>query len=499
MFVRRVMHARPGSRSATTRTRRTGLRAGCLAAVLAACAATSAAQVRELDASRAVQQHPGDAPALVGAVDAIAHRWIDEKGVAGMSIAVVRDGELLILKGYGKAHVELDVDTPERAVYEIASESKTFTAVAILRLVEQGKLSLDDSLIEHLPGVFPDAVARRVSIRQLLTHSSGIYEYMALPEYEALVTQALPRERVVPLIAAQPFSFEPGAAQAYSNSGFLVLGLVIEKITGKSWGKHIEEDIFPAAGMRDSRASWNRQVVPRLATGYEFSDEGGLRRAEHHEPEWFHGNGGLRSTAGDMAAWMERLHNGKILGAAAYRELTTPGKLSDGTPLRYGLGLAVDQPVLGHRVFRHGGTFPGYTSYAAYLPDRKVTVVVLINTKRPELDEDSIPSEIIKIMVGDKSPTLPDVKEGSQEYVGKYRASVLRSKRELVIGIDSNGRLTAMVEAWGEAPRPLRYAGGETFTGGWVDYVFFREAGAVVGVRRISGDWNVAFERDPPH
>lgn len=431
---------------------------------------------------------------LPAAIDAIANRWIDTKNVSGMSIAVVRDGKVLVTKPYGKAHAELGVPTPDRAVYEIASEAKTFTAAAVMKLAERGKLRLEDTLYSHLPGVIPDAVARRVTLRQLLMHTSGIFEYTAIPEYEALAPQAQPRERLVELIAAKPPAFEPGTAQSYSNSGYLLLGLVVEKVSGKPWGRFIEQEIFPLAGMRDSRASWNMEVVPGMVTGYEYDDERGLRRAPHHEPEWIHGNGGLRSTAGDMARWMQALHGGKVLGGAAYREMTTPGKLADGTPLRYGLGIVVNQPLLGHRVYRHGGTFPGYTGYTAYLPEHKLAISVLVNTTRPNLDEDSIASEIVQHLLGDRS-NMREVPFSAADYVGEYRGKVLRSNRALTIGVDAEGRLTAAVLEWSEEPRALKSIGDDRFTAGWLDYMFVRENGAIVAVRRITSDMHILFER----
>ena len=206
MFVRQSLRALRPSLVLRNSVNVFAVRASCLAAVFAACITTSFAHAREPDDPDAKDQSHRRASDLPTAVDAIAKRWIDEKGVVGMSVAVVQNGQTLLLKGYGKAHVELDVPTPERAVYEIASEAKTFTAVAILRLVEQGKLSLDDSLIRHLPGVLPDETARKVSIRQLLTHTSGVHEFTAIPAWEALAPQALPQEQLVrPLGCALSF------------------------------------------------------------------------------------------------------------------------------------------------------------------------------------------------------------------------------------------------------------------------------------------------------
>jgi CubicO group peptidase (beta-lactamase class C family) len=466
--------ARPG--------RRTSL---LTAAILAALTCTAGA---------ADAQPPGRA-AVAARTDSIAARWIAEGRVAGMSIAVVRGRDTLVFKGYGRANLELDVPTPGRALYEIGSDAKTFTAAAILRLAEQGRLSLDDPLETHLPGVIPADIARRVTLRHMLTHTSGIRDYGAIPEFDPLAPQDLPQDTLVRLIAAQPLNFEPGTAQAYSNSAYLLLGLVIQRVTGKSWEEYVEQELFPRAGMTDSRASRNRELVPRLTTPYQRDEEWGLRRATYHAFEWIHGNGGIFSTTGDMIAWMQALHGGRILGPAAYREMLTPGTLADGSPLQYGKGIVVGSRM-GYRALYHGGTFPGYISHNVYFPEHALYISVLINSEGG-FDEDAVAREILAGMLDDRAAKPGPWQGRAADYTGTYRANVLRSRRTLTIAADSAGQLTVTVQGSGEIRR-LEHVEGDRFTLGWADFTFVRDGGRVAHVRWTTEVSNVLYDREPP-
>ncbi len=435
-----------------------------------------------------------DRARIASFTDSVAQSWVDSGRAAGMSIVVVRGRDTLVFRGYGRANLELDVPTPERAVYEIASDAKTFTAAAILQLVEQGRLALDDPLERHLPGVLPNDIGRKVTIRHMLTHTSGIRDFGVIPEFDALAPQHLAQDTLVKLIAAQPLNFEPGTAQSYSNSAYLLLGHVIARVSGKSWEAYLEQELFPRAGMVDSRASRNREIVPRLTTPYQRDEEKGLQRAVYHAFEWIHGNGGIFSTAGDMTAWMQALHGGRILGPAAYREMVTPGTLADGTPLIYGKGIVAGSR-LGHRAFYHGGTFPGYISHNVYLPDDSLTISTLFNSEGG-FDEDAVAREILALMLDDRSQKPQPFTGTAVEYTGTYRANVLRSRRALTIATDSAGRLT--VSGDGRDFRLLEYLGGDRFTVGWADFAFIRSGGRVVGVRWTTEVSNALYEREPP-
>jgi len=428
--------------------------------------------------------------AVERASDQAADQWL-EKGIAGFSVAILQDGKLVLEKSYGKGYIELDTATPRDAVYEIASDAKPFTAAAILRLAGEGRLALDDPLAKHLPDALPIQVGQRITLRQMLTHTSGVPEFTVVPAFDALASQNVQPEAVLALVRDQPLAFEPGAAQAYSNTGYLLLAMLVKKLTGQAWGDYIEREIFAPLGMRGSRASLNQEIVPGLVMPYELN-EGKLVRAPYHAYELIHGNAGLRSTARDMATWVNALHTGKVLDRALYREMTTPGRLADGTPLRYGLGLVVADRVAGHRAYFHGGTFPGYMSYSAYLPEQRIAIAVLTNTTGP-FSEDAIASDILVRLIGDARTPVKPHPLPLAEYVGEYVANV-RSRRTMQVTL-KDGRLFAIVEPWDTGPREFVPIAPDRFTSDWIDLRFLRRDGRIVGVVRSSQVSVVAFER----
>jgi CubicO group peptidase (beta-lactamase class C family) len=294
-----------------------------------------------------------------------------------------------------------------------------------------------------------------------------------MPETETMNGRPTPHDSVVARFAARPFAFEPGTAEVYSNSGYFLLGLIIEKVSGLSYEKYVQQNLFDRAAMRDSRYCSNTDVVPRRAHGYDF-DEGRLTLAKYLDFTWPYAAGALCSTAGDLAAWTRALHGGMLLGPAAYRELITPGTLTDGTPLRYAKGLAVDS-VVGHRAMYHGGGIPGFLTQLAYFPDDSLTVAVLVNSAGP-VDPEAIARSIVALVLGDRS-RVEIFKGAAADYVGEYRG--LGRGRELVLKVRADSATGLTLQFRDLPPSPLVYAGGETFRVGSARYTFVREAGRV--------------------
>jgi CubicO group peptidase (beta-lactamase class C family) len=436
-------------------------------AALTFCALPAGAQVADRARAAAV-------------VDSIANAALATGQAAGLSIAVVRGRDTVVLKGYGKADLELDVATPDRAVYEIGSVTKQFTAAAIMQLVEQGKLSLDDEITKHLPS-YPTQ-GRTITVRRLLDHTSGIKGYTELPEFGAIATRALPRDTLVALFSGRPFDFAPGAAQAYNNSAYFLLGLIIEKVGGQPYATYVKEQLFARAGMADSRYCSNDEVVPRRAHGYQPGPGAqGLRRAGYIDHTWPYAAGSLCSTAGDLVAWTRALHGGRILGPAAYREFLTPGRLGDGTPLRYAMGLFVNDSIGGHLAIHHGGDIPGFSTNLAYVPADSMIVAVLMNTGGP-VRPDAVTQAIVVALLGDRTPKPLAWKGRAADYAGEYRG--IGRGREQVIAIAADGAARGMtVRVNGGPAQPLAFLGGETFGRGPVRYTFLREGGRVTKVR----------------
>lgn len=425
------------------------------------------------------------------AIDSIADAALNSGHAAGITIGVVRGRDTLVLRGYGKADLELDVPTPDRAVYEIGSVTKQFTAAAILQLVAQHKMSLDDPVTKYFP-TYP-MHGYTLTVRRLMDHTSGIRGYTEIPEFNAIMARSLPRDSVVAMFSARPFDFPPGDAMAYSNSAYFLLGLIIEKVSGQTYEQYLRQHLFEPAGMHDTRYCSNSAVVPRRAHGYDFQNDT-LRLAAYIDMVWPYSAGALCSTAGDLIAWLQALHGGRLLDAASYHEMITPGTLNDGTPIRYAKGLALDS-VDGHRRVSHGGGIPGFLTQLSYFPDDSMIVAVLVNTAGP-VSPEAITRSIVDVVLG-VQPRPPVAFHGKlQDYVGAYTGVARGGKRTVHVAVDSTGQ--HLVFRAGQQPgEPLAYSGAERFHHDEVTYTFVRTGGRVTGLKVDEVYGYNTFSRQP--
>ena len=415
-----------------------------------------------------------DRAATVRRLDSVATAAIAGGRVAGMTVAVVRGRDTLLLRGYGKADLEFDVATPPRAVYEIGSLTKQFTAAAILRLQEQGKLSLDDELTTHLPA-YPTQ-GNRVTLRRLLDHTSGIRSYTEIEEFGTLATRTLPRDSLVAVFAAKPFDFAPGEGLVYNNSAYFLLGLVIERVSGMPYERYVKAELFDRAGLRDASYCSASAVVPRRARGYTLTPQG-MRRAEYIDHTWPYAAGSLCMSVEDMVAWTQALHGGRVLGAAAYQELVTPGTLNDGTRVRYAKGV-VNDSLNGRPAIFHGGDIPGHATEADHYPDDSLTVVVFINTQGP-VRPTALAEQLARVVLGDRTPPVRRFAGRAADYAGTYRGPGRGTPLVLTVAATDSGLTLALN---GRPAAPLVWLGGETFTDGRQRLTFVRESGRVVRV-----------------
>ena len=408
-------------------------------------------------------------------VDSVVHSQLAGGRAAGVSVGIVRGKDTLLLKGYGFADLELDVPTPDRAVYEIGSVTKQFTSASILLLAEQGKLSLDDPLTKYVPD-YP-LQGQTVTIRRLLDHSSGIQGYTEMPVFGPLMSQSLPRDTLVKLFSARPFKFAPGTGVAYNNSAYFLLGLVIEKASGGTYADFVKKNLFDKFGMPDSRYCSNSDVVKRRAKGYEFG-QGRLNVRSHIDHVWPYAAGSLCSTVGDLVAWSQALHGGKVLSPASYRLITTPATLNDGFRIRYAMGL-VNDSLGGKHAIRHGGGINGFLSDMVYFPDDELTIAVLVNTSGP-VDPGAILTAIATLMHGPApAPTAVTLDHPAADYVGMFRG--IGRGDSLTITVSDSGGVRFRIGN-GQPVQP-RYVGGDTFMIGRNRFIFARTSGRVTGLR----------------
>jgi CubicO group peptidase (beta-lactamase class C family) len=416
-----------------------------------------------------------DRARIQSAVDSIVADALKGGRAAGMSIAVVRANDTLVLKGFGYADLEYDVPTPARAIYEIGSVTKQFTASAILLLAEQGKLSLDDELTKYLPN-YPTH-GQRLTIRRLMDHTSGIRGYTEMPGFGAIMTRRLARDSLVAMFASAPFDFPPGDALVYNNSAYFLLGLVIEKVSGGTYADFVKKNLFDKVGMPDSRYCDERAVIKRRAHGYDAGPLGLLVKG-FIDHTWPFAAGSLCSTTGDLVAWTQALHGGRVLSAQSYEELITPGTLNDGTRLRYAKGLVVDS-MGGHRVIQHGGGINGFLSDVAYFPDDQLTIVVLINTAGP-VQPGPITNAIAGIVLGRREPKPAALDHPAADFVGDYKGVGRGDSLTVKVTTDTTG---VRVQIGRGQPATARYAGNDIFMVGRNRLTFLREGSRVTRLR----------------
>jgi len=301
-------------------------------------------------------------------MDDVVQSYAGNKTFMG-TVLVARGSDVLLSKGYGSANLEWDIPNTPTTKFRLGSITKQFTAASILMLEERGKLKLDDPIKKYVPEA--PAAWEPITIFNLLTHTSGIPNFTNLPEYKTLKLEATPVAKTIAVVRDKPLDFSPGEKMSYSNSGYLVLGYVIERITGASYEKFVTDNIFVPLGMKDSGYDSNTAIIAHRAAGYTSSAAGPVN-ADYVHMSVPHAAGALYSTTEDLLRWEQGLFGGKLISATSLAKMTTPFK-SD-----YAFGLLV-QTASGRKVIQHGGGIEGFNTFLAYYPDTKLTVAVLAN------------------------------------------------------------------------------------------------------------------------
>ena len=312
---------------------------------------------------------------LADKIDAILGAEI-APGEPGAAVAALRDGEFLHCKGYGLANVEWGNPITTDTVFHIASLTKQFTATAIMMLKERGQISLDAPL-ESVLSDFP-AQGRRVTVRHLLNHTSGIKSYTLLPnQHREMARLASSLADLVGKIAGLPFDFEPGERYLYNNSGYVLLGAIIERASGMKYRDFLDREIFRPLGMTRTQYLFDEPVVPRRAAGYQRG-RGGIENAFFASATYYHAAGGLGSTVRDLARWDRAVRTNRLMPAESFAQMLQPTVLSDGSEFPYGYGWGTGA-YRGRRVYHHTGGITGFSCHMLHCRDEGVTTIVLSN------------------------------------------------------------------------------------------------------------------------
>jgi CubicO group peptidase (beta-lactamase class C family) len=307
-------------------------------------------------------------------IDDYCNAQLAKQHIPGLSIGVVDHGKLVTARAYGLADVELNVPASKDTVYEIGSMTKQFTATLVMMLAEQSEIGLDDKIskfLAHTPEAWKD-----ITVRQLLTHTSGIHGYTEVGDFMMLARNTHTQDEIVKMVSGMPLDFVPGAQWKYSNTGYYLLGMIIEKVSGKSYDDYLSERILKPLGMNETRNGDPGTIIQRRACGYQWT--GKYQNSPALQPSAAFAAGELVSTVADLAKWDAALYTESLVKSSSLQQMWTPVKLNDGKTFDYGFGWAVGNRD-GHKLMNHGGGTAGFSTMIFRLPDDHLTVLVLTN------------------------------------------------------------------------------------------------------------------------
>ncbi|MBV9972414.1 MAG: beta-lactamase family protein [Candidatus Eremiobacteraeota bacterium] len=364
-------------------------------------------------------------PAGAARVDATVQQAMDTYRIPGGEIAIVSNGNIIYRRGYGVRNITSERPVNATTRFEIGSITKQFTAVAIMQLVEDGRLSLDDRLVKFI-GSYP--AANDVTIRQLLWQTTGIPNYTAAKNFVSLAERR-PGTFVtmMNLIANKPLRFTPGSRWEYSNSNYIILGRIIELVSGQSYTDYLFSHVIKPAGMNQTATIADEGHLTDFATGYGPNKSGTkLNRAPRFGSGWAWAAGYLVSNVDDLAAWDNAFFGGRIIAPKDVTLATSPGMLSDGKPTMYGFGWVVDSQYGHRRIWHNGGTF-GFNADNMTYPDDHLAIIALFN--QVQAPAESITAKIFDALHPELVPAHPtpapnedlSVTARAKEWIGRIQ------------------------------------------------------------------------------
>ncbi|MGB8654632.1 MAG: serine hydrolase domain-containing protein [Candidatus Acidiferrales bacterium] len=336
-------------------------------------------------------------------VDLYVDTEIKAQKIPGLALAIVRDGKIVKAKGYGLANVELDVPVKPETLFQTGSVGKQFTATAVMMLVEEGKVGLDDKITKYFPDV--PVAWQEITVRNLLSHTSGIPDYTGEDksgnEHAIDFRKDYTEDDLLKKAESLPMLFKPGEKWSYSNTGYVVLGILIHRVTGEFYGDFLQQRIFKPLGMSATRIISEADIVPNRSSGYRLVD-GALKNQEWVSPSLnTTADGSLYTNVVDMSKWDAALYTDKLLKTSSLAEMWTPMRLNDGQTCEYGFGWFI-HVANGHRLIEHAGSWQGFTTQISRYVGDKFTIIVLTNLD----SEHSNPGKIAHHIAGMYIPAV---------------------------------------------------------------------------------------------
>jgi CubicO group peptidase (beta-lactamase class C family) len=322
---------------------------------------------------------------MADGVDALVQMEMKQHPIPGLALEIIQNGKATKTAGYGLADLEWNAAVTPETAFEIGSVTKQFTAAAIMLLAQDGKLSVDDKLSSHLEGT--PASWSNITLRHLLTHTSGLKNYTGLDGFE--LTRHLTQAQFIRRMAREPLDFQPGAKWSYCNTGFNLLGFVIENASGKGYWQFMRERIFGPLGMSHTTDRDPRNMIPFRASGYEIDRPGHYINRDCDLTDIFSA-GAIVSTVGDLAKWNQSLDEHMLLTAATEAEMWTPVRFNNGSTCPYGFGWNLN-PLQGMTNIGHSGSTAGFSASIQRFPENALAVIVLANS-----NEEGIATKVAK-------------------------------------------------------------------------------------------------------
>lgn len=431
------------------------------------------------------------APPVAGAVadadlkarlDAMLAAERERTGVPSITVLVRKDGKTVYEYYAGLADVEQNVRVSATTVYGLASVSKSITAQTILRLVDEGRLSLDDTVAKLLPDY--EGPARSVTVRQLLTHTAGLQDYIFLSGLMQDWSRDFGRDEPTRAFAPLPLQFEPGTQFRYSNSGYHLLGVIIEKVTGHPYEDVVEEKLLKPHGLDHMHYGARSPIMPGRARGYVVAPGGKISNAPWIDADITLACGGYYSTAADLARFIEAINDPARVPQGVRQLMFERMTLPDGTVLSYLPTGLIESDFFGRRKLAHAGDIPGFKAQMAFYPKDGVSIVVLENGSGAVPSPSTLERRVARAVLGIEDPVIQDLPLGAEEaarYIGAYSLFPLSWGPKTAVAGHVDGKLTisfrGTVRGDSDVTFPVLNQGGGVFVAPFDTEMVIRFAG----------------------